>query len=50
VEHDYIIEAWCVGVDRPDQVDSAEKKEQAHDAKNYDDLFFHRKGGLYSMQ
>ena len=42
MKHDNIIEPRCVGLDRPDEVDSAEKNEQGHDAQNYDDLFFHR--------
>src|ERR1700690_13979 len=46
MKHDSVIEPRCVGIDRSDEVDPAEKKEQGHDAQDYDDLFFHRKGEL----
>lgn len=47
MEHDYCIEPRRAGVDRPDEVDSTEEQKQGHDAQDYSDLLFHRKGELY---
>jgi hypothetical protein len=47
VGRDYFFEPRCVGIDRPDEIDAPEEKEQGHDAEDYDDLFFHFKGERY---